>query len=120
MREIKFRAWFENKLIPASIINNCKHPAFTGSINFENMTATASLLPAETPIMQFTGLKDKNGKEIWEGDILKSAGGNVKVEWFFNRYIFRNEKGRKEEILKEFNYFFEVIGNIYENQELIK
>ena len=112
MRKIIFRAWNIDKKIminnPVAYWDNeCINSAFDVSENS---------CKEELIFMQYTGLKDKHGIMIWENDILKSAGGNVKVEWYFNRWIFRNANGRKEEILREYRYFFEVIGNIYQDE----
>lgn len=73
-------------------------------------------------IMQYTGLKDKNGKEIYEGDI-------VRVDWNDKRYkvhnvaVVWNKKNLCFEIeggcLTDDSNHFEVIGNINENPELI-
>lgn len=85
-------------------------------------------------LMQFTGLKDKNGKEIYEGDILSTKKGrNVVVEWQSNVWshpgfgVFDRKKDEDgvERRYNELNiYYFaskrEVIGNIYENPNLIK
>lgn len=61
MREIKFRAWdFENKeMIPGD------------ALAFEQYAPLTELLSVEG-IMQYTGLKDKNGQEIYEGDLIRS------------------------------------------------
>lgn len=82
--------------------------------------------PEQRPfnVMQYTGLKDKNGKEIYEGDILEFSGnvvalGIVKYNENFatfqacngnSGWLFGNESGTN----------IEIIGNIYENPELVK
>lgn len=80
-------------------------------------------------IMQSTGLKDKNGKEIFEGDILAFKTDdeviNVKIFWDEKHalFMFRSEKYNEEEPLAELveanTYPFEIIGNVYENKELL-
>lgn len=71
-------------------------------------------------VMQYTGLKDRNGKEIYEGDILKenlSFGGHKSVEYIGNGFWCKNENGDRSMPTEEYR---EVIGNIYENPELVK
>ena len=67
-------------------------------------------------VMQFTGLTDKNGKEIYEGDIVRYRDGIYKVDWFENGfYLFRDVRAK-------FDIWWvdtEVVGNIYENPELL-
>ena len=75
--------------------------------------------------MQFTGLIDKNGKEIYEGDILQYIDGDNSPELY--QVIFSNgnfilaslEDAEYDEYIGDFDPK-EVIGNIYENPELLK
>ena len=77
--------------------------------------------------MQFTGLKDKNGKEIYEGDIVKTNetfSKNIikKVEWIIkiSGWNIHPEHIGKKPTEKMHCSHLEVIGNIYENPELLK
>lgn len=79
----------------------------------------------EVELMQSTGLRDKNGKEIFEGDILFGHAG----EDFWEVVEFDTEEGKwiRRDIwynskldLSENNEFMEIIGNIYENPELLE
>lgn len=72
-------------------------------------------------IMQSTGLKDKNGKEIYEGDILKKAGivswNDVEVRWSCVDIEWNDN--REWHDMLYLTTPLEIIGNIYENPELI-
>lgn len=80
-------------------------------------------------LMRSTGLVDKNGKEIFEGDILACETDdeviNVNVFWDEEHalFMFESKKYNERELLAELvednTYPFEIIGNIYENKELL-
>lgn len=81
-------------------------------------------------LMQSTGLVDKNGKEIFEGDILAFETNdeviNVNVFWDEEHalFMFESKKYNEQEPLAELvennTYPFEIIGNVYENPELLE
>lgn len=114
-REIKFRAWDKknNKLVKLSLLglhtefetNPCVYNAW------ENEDSVAHYSDVE--LMQFTGLKDKNGKEIYEGDIVNGYSKSTVeyLEDFAGFFPMCNWPSNKE---------WEVIGNIHENPELLK
>ena len=84
----------------------------------------------EAEWQEFTGLKDKNGKEIFEGDMIKTRCRETqekekigKVEWLENMAGFEfncNSSVMSSECMSYSQHIFEVIGNIYENPELLK
>lgn len=70
--------------------------------------------------LQFTGLHDKNGKEIYEGDILEDALGRRKlVEYYKDGFWLNASLEGAEWCLRQVNSSSKVIGNIYENPELL-
>jgi len=118
MREIKFRAWDKD-----GIYTDKSKPGMLEEIE-EKIYWDCVFHDDDFPIMQFTGLKDKNGKEIYEGDVIKF--GKIPYELIDrNKKVFAVEWVSAFEGYFPFNHFdgippFEVVGNIYENPELIK
>jgi uncharacterized phage protein (TIGR01671 family) len=131
MRELKFRAW------------NVESGYFTWNIGFQQFANGACVL-WENPVLQtplnkdkfileqFTGLKDKNGKYIYEGDIIKCPNG-LRYEVRFGKYtssdsiynfssygwyVFGLEDNGWVSALTD-DYKTEIVGNIHENPELL-
>lgn len=80
----------------------------------------------EIELMQSTGLFDKNNKEIFKGDIVDYKGRKAVVKWHgsYASFIYRFVDELKERVSEWYPlflayYHFEVIGNIYENKELL-
>lgn len=90
----------------------------------------SGLLADNYTLMQYTGLRDKNGKEIYEGDILKWNDNYLEVKWgsvgwvlfskLFSRFGFPDGKDCDETNTKGYTLNSEVIGNIYENKNLLE
>ncbi len=111
MREIQFRAWDKrNNLMIRDI--------FTVS-EYGTPSLPYPLVPPGLIWQQFTGLHDKRGKEIYEGDILQDSPTYKGICKYFNHkacfYIDRNEFGTGGKGYLEDS--MEVIGNIYENSD---
>ena len=107
MREIKFRAWSADEGM--------------SQIKYMDLSRLADLEEAGVYTMQYTGLTDKNGVEIYEGDICKAkyADGTsfiyeVKIP---NIYI---DAECSDSYLRVDEYGLEVIGNVHEHLELLK
>jgi len=133
MREIKFRAWLPNSKEQEKMVYDIGvvrgKPYFENSrIVYEGGKNTdrdgSNNYKFEFYLMQFTGLKDKKGKEIYEGDIVKGGDCSGNFEVVFGEYYsecYSRHFGWKinTEWTEEFNWEkLEVIGNIYENPEL--
>ena len=70
-------------------------------------------------IQQFIGLKDKNGKEIYEEDIIETPSGIWLVKWYQENCKFRAIQKQYQAELVDNTINYKIIGNIYKNQELL-
>ena len=129
MREIKFRAWLVNaqRMINVEEINFYNKTISYIEDDYVNVEQRWEVEDLDNVIlMQSTGLKDKNGVEIYEGDVVQgysiypTAG---RFEPFLMDEVYYTNRGTWDcysYILGGFNEQVEVIGNIYENKELIE
>lgn len=134
MREVKFRVWDK--------INKSMHPKYgvLAEIKWDQQSEPCFIGVYEYvqideegngdwdgfsrdkkenfELMQFTGLKDINGKEIYEGDIVGEGGLILKIVWDKEHARFQGEDKTKQ--VGFYLQRFRIIGNIYENPELLE
>ena len=121
MREIKFRAWDkenEKMMKVSSISLENKEIAVKdfGTYHFFRIK--------DIELMQYIGLKDKNDKEIYEGDIVilndAEEENRCIVKYKYGSYILVDGDLREDLSNVESDKFLEVVGNIYENKNLLE
>jgi hypothetical protein len=109
MREIKFRAWNDTlKVLYTPEMNEREKNLWS----LPRMMGGVMILHPDVKVMQYTGLKDRTGKDIYEGDILESEDQDEPfvIYWheglaqFVNVHMINKSK---------------IIGNLYENPELL-
>ena len=107
-REIKFRAWDDTLKIMLEPIDLSQNPKYwEWSLDYERQ------------LMQYTGLKDKNGKEIYEGDIILTGCCKHLVVCFHKGRFVASYNTDINPICGGVDETDMVIGNIYENPELL-
>jgi uncharacterized phage protein (TIGR01671 family) len=122
MREIKFRAWdIDRRVMVDDLLRSSETKArkmeLLGLHEYAKMLAGDFY--SQFVVMQYAGLKDNNGREIYEGDVLDftdangTKGGKTIVEYEFKKLAALQQRMPLWDTV-------EVIGNIYENPELIR
>lgn len=142
MREIKFRAWDNDKgemvrlhtltFNWGGVLQGCSFAKFGSEKSYEERPEGEDMV-----LMQFIGLKDKNGKEIYEGDVVRIH--NYKETWKhqeplidwrvfeikWNRYLWQFNNAYISRPIADYDtkdlepWDIEVIGNVWENPELL-
>ena len=135
MREIKFRAW-DKSHCKMYLVNSVNY-TISGSIWYvvtgwtkNDNKEIKNCLHDDLELMQFTGLRDKNGNEIYEGDVVeykfpdtpfdKGRITTGEISYLEDKASFRLINDEYGELPIHDDIDIEVVGNIYENSELIK
>lgn len=135
MREIKFRA-YDNEINKMFYVDIYEYMSWNEMAQDEAITYEAR----ENGLMQYTGLKDKNGKEIYEGDVLKSIENEeawrvdeivplhrhdhvTNIGYFSGKkyHLRENPAGQYNNLddWMSLPEMYEIVGNIYQNPELL-
>lgn len=138
MRKIKFRAWNKetHKMVFQCDMNDSlENKEYYFTLNEDSVDLLrydedySAYVNCNADIMQYTGIKDAEGKEIYEGDIVKASecipgedfiGKVIYDEWGGCYFMIREGEGNYCKITIDLEYYSHyVIGNIYENPELL-
>lgn len=129
---IKFRAWNGYRKMMADYVSAIQNGDTQGTPSSVNVIVngkneTWDIKNDHVELLQFTGLKDVNGKDIYEGDVLRTKAGLIQIvekgiletdrEDIISGFYANNLSDDKPHT---FSYDDEVIGNVHENPELLE
>lgn len=131
MREIKFRAWDDEKRKYTYSFEGYDFRNHTNDGEYYFLVCSGEKINGdyyELTLEQYTGLKDKNGKEIYEGDIVDPVSednifikGLIEFDSDAGSFVLKNENGRWQRFgVTVIADDLEIIGNIHKNPELLK
>ena len=124
MRPIKFRVWHKRnkriyKVFELDFDADDGDPFYCGKCWGKN-GRQVFFIPEEVVLMQYTGLLDKNGKEIYEGDIVEWESKETGSPYGVHNTSRMMVEFKDQKWTPWLSPAMEIIGNIYENQELLK
>ena len=127
----KFRVWNEKTesfIDYGDLMLDLKNgKVYSGDVGIPEYTIDVT---NQVILMQYTGCRDKNGIEIYEGDVIKDKYDKIwLVQWYVGAFVITNkipDSDGQESTYSYFNnlsnhhFYFEVIGNMWENPELLE
>ena len=130
MRDIKFRCWDTENKEMLEVQELDYEDSYNGQPMIRTTMYSDYFDTEDMILMQYVGLKDKNGKEIYEGDIVKfrfkddreefpDLIGYIEYQTTFTAFRIMSNQGSFKIDITEIK-FIEVIGNIYENPKLLE
>jgi hypothetical protein len=118
-KSIKFRLWNGHSM-EYNVLAGASGIFYVEGLGSKDWVTVVNF-SENTPVMQFTGLLDKNGKEIYEGDIILITGRKTYVFFRNGSFMYWIDSQSYLELSQSYSLDdIKVIGNIYQNPELLK